>query len=522
MPAERLSMRKVREVLRLSWACGLSSRQVARSCGLGRTTVGEYVRRAKGAGLCWPLPEGLDDAQLEQRLFPPPPGIPTEQRPIPVWSEVHRELRRKSVTLFLLWQEYKERHREGFQYSWFCENYRAWSGKIDLVMRQTHRAGEKLFVDYAGQTVAVVNQRSGEIREAQIFVATLGASNYSYAEATWTQTLPDWIGSHVRAFAYFTAVTEIVVPDNLKSAITEPHLYEPDSNATYLKMAEHYGVAVIPARRGKPRDKAKVEAGVLLVERWILARLRNRTFFSLAELNQAIAEQLEELNRRPFQKLPGCRREAFEQVDRPAMRPLPVEPYEYAEWPKARVNIDYHVEADKHYYSVPHQLVGKQLDVRITLRTVECFHKNNRVASHLRSFEKGRHTTVCAHMPKAHREYAQWTPERLVRWAGKAGPATAAVVEAIMARRPHPQQGFRACLGIMRLGKTYSQERLEAACRRARALETYGYRSIESILKNDLDKRPLPTPEPAAPRIEHDNVRGAGYYAGTTHPNPDE
>ncbi len=513
MPTERLSMRMIREVLRLSQACGLSARKIARSCRIARSTAGEYLRRAKEANLSWPLPEGLDDVRLEQLLFPPSPDIPREQRQVPIWSDVHRELRKKNVTLFLLWQEYKECHPDGFRYSWFCHNYRAWAGTVDPVMRQTHLAGEKLFVDYAGQTMPVTDPRTGEISEAEIFVATLGASNYSYAEATWTQGLPDWIGSHVHAFSFIGLVPEIIVPDNLKSAVTHPHLYEPDLNVTYLKMAEHFGVAVIPARSRKPRDKAKVESGVLVVERWILAKLRNRTFFSLAELNQAIAELLVELNRRPFQKLPGCRREAFEQVDRPAMRPLPVEPYEYAEWGKVRVHIDYHVAVDEHYYSVPYQLVGQQLDFRLTLRIVECFHKNNRVASHPRSFEKGRHTTNPAHMPKAHREHAAWTPQRLVRWASQTGSATAAVVETIMANRPHPQQGFRACLGIMRLGKTYGNDRLEAACWRAMALDACGYRHIQSILKHDLDRRPLPQRTPPGPRIEHDNVRGPSYYA---------
>jgi len=515
MPKERLSMRKIREALRLSQVCGLSTRKIATSCRIARSTVGEYLRRAKEVGLSWPLPDGLDDTGLERLLFPPSPDVPQEQRPVPIWSDVHRELRKKSVTLFLLWQEYKELHLDGFQYSWFCRNYRTWASKVDPVMRQIHRAGEKLFVDYAGQTVEVTDPSTGEISEAQIFVATLGASSYSYAEATWTQTLPDWIGSHVRTFRFLGVVPEIVVPDNLKSGVNHPHLYEPDINVTYLKMAEHFGVAVIPARSGKPRDKAKVESGVLVVERWILARLRNRTFFSLVELNQAIAELLKELNQRPFKKLPGCRREAFEQLDRPAMRPLPTEPYEYAEWGKARVHIDYHVEIEKHYYSVPYQLVGQQLDFRLTLGTVECFQKNNRVASHQRSFKKGRYTTNPAHMPKAHREHAAWTPQRLVQWAGKTGTATATVVERIMANRPHPQQGFRSCLGIMRLAKSYGNDRLEAACQRALALDACGYRHIDSILKHDLDRRPLPRKTAPGPRIEHDNVRGPSYYSST-------
>jgi transposase len=499
--------------MRLSLGHGLSSRQVARSCRIARSTVGEYLRRAQEAGLSWPLPEGLDDGQLEQRLFPPAPEIPTESRPVPDWATIHRELRKKSVTLFLLWQEYRERYREGFGYSWFCDHYRAWAGKVDVVMRQAHRAGEKLFVDYAGQTVPVIDPATGEIREAQIFVGTLGASNYTYAEATWTQALPDWIGSHVRAFRFLGCVSEIVVPDNVKCGVTHPHLYEPDRNPTYVHAMEYHDTVVVPARSGKPRDKAKVEAGVQVVERWILARLRHQTFFSLTELNRAIRALLKNLNERPFKKLPGNRRQAFEQIDRPAMRPLPAVAYEYTEWGKGRVHIDYHVEIDKHYYSVPYQLVGLQLDFSLTLRTVEIFHKHQRVTSHVRSFVKGRHTTLPEHMPKSHRAHAEWTPQRLVKWARETGPATAVVVKKIMASRRHPQHGFRPCLGIMRLGKTYGSGRLEAACRRAHALEAYGYRHIEGILKNELDRRPLPQKTAPQSKIEHANVRGANYYA---------
>jgi transposase len=512
-------MRKIREILRLRWCCGVSDRVIAQSCSVARSTVAEYIRRAEEAGMSWPLPAELDDAELERSLFPSQPFIAAERRALPDWSEVHRELRRKGVTLFLLWQEYKAVHPQGYQYSWFCDLYRVWRGKQDPVMRQTHRAGEKLFIDYAGQTVGVIERRTGEVRQAEIFVATLGASNYTYSEATWTQALPDWIASHVRTFNYLDGLTEVLVPDNLKVGVTSPHLYEPDLNPTYQEMARHYGVAVVPARVRAPKDKAKVEAGVQVVEQWILARLRNRTFFSLGKLNQAIRELLVELNDRPFQKLPGSRRSMFEDLDRPALKPLPADTYEYAEWKKARVHIDYHVEVARHYYSVPYQLVKKQLDVRLTANTVELFHMNKRVASHRRSSLKGRHTTVTEHMPTSHRQYAQWTPERLVSWAGESGGAVAEVAEAILSSRPHPQQGFRSCLGIMRLGKNYGNDRLEAACRRALALNTFSYRSIESILKNGLDSRPLPeTTTAELPKIRHGNVRGSEYYAETLFP----
>jgi transposase len=361
----------------------------------------------------------------------------------------------------------------------------------------------------------VVNPTTGEVQDASIFIAVLGASTSTFAEATWSQSLPDWIGSHVRAFAALGGVPQVLVPDNLKAAVTHPHRYEPELNRTYAELAQHYGVAIVPARAARPRDKAKVEVGVQVVERWILARLRHHTFFSLRELNTAIADLLVALNQRPFKKLPGSRQSLFASLDRPALRPLPAQPYEYAEWKLVRVNIDYHVEVEGHYYSVPYALIKQQLDVRLSARVVEIFHKGTRVASHPRSAHKGRHPTVAAHMPQAHRHYAEWTPQRLIRWAAQTGEATTQVVETILASRPHPQQGFRACLGIMRLGKRYGESRLEAACRRALRIGACSYKSIESILKHDLDRQPLPGPPAAAPVLTHGHIRGAQYYHST-------
>ena len=512
MPALRLSMRKIKEVLRLKFETDLSHRRIARCCHISRPAVKAYLTRFEEAGLSWPAAAELDDATLEHKLYPPAPTLPATERTIPDWSYIHRELRRKSVTLTLLWHEYKAVHPEGFQYSWFCDQYRAWAGKLDVVMRQEHRAGEKLFVDYAGQTVEVVDRRTGEIRQAQIFVAVLGASSYTYAEATWTQQLPDWIGSHVNAFEFIGGTSEVVVPDNLRSGVSKAHRYEPDINPTYLDLANHYGIAVLPARARRPRDKAKAEAGVLLVERWILAALRNRTFFSLEELNREITRLLKYLNERPFKKLPGSRLELFEQLDHPALQPLPAQAYEFAEWKKAQVNIDYHVDIEGHYYSVPYQLVRRQLEARYTARTVEFFHKGKRVASHIRSFLKGHHTTLSEHMAKSHREYAEWTPQRLIRWAEKTGPATAGVVQTILEKRVHPQQGFRACLGIMRLGQGFGEERLEAACRRAIKIDSCSYKSIDSILRQGLDRQALPEQQELNLSIEHDNIRGSNYY----------
>jgi transposase len=379
-------------------------------------------------------------------------------------------------------------------------------------MRQVHRAGEKCFVDYAGHTIPVIDRRTGEIRAAQIFVAVLGASNYTYCEATWTQTLPDWIDSHVRMLEHFQAVPAILVPDNLRSGVTRSHRYEPLINATYADMAAHYRVAVLPARVYHPRDKAKAEVGVQVVERWVLARLRHQTFFSLAELNGEIDSLRERLNTRAFRKLPGTRQALFTTLDRPAMKALPESRYVFAEWRRARAHIDYHIEVGGHYYSVPYQLVGQQLEVRLTAHTVEVLHKGSRIASHVRSPVKGRHTTVTSHMPKAHREYAEWTPQRLIAWATHTGPATAQLITHVMESRAHPQQGFRSCLGIMRLGKIYGTERLVAACLRALALNTLSYRSLESMLRQGLEREPLPARSEQSDPITHTNVRGPGYY----------
>ena len=513
MSAKRLSMRKIREVLRLKWSLGLSHRAIGRSCGIGHAVVAEYLKRAERAGLEWPLPPEMDNVELERMLIPPPISVPSSERPQPDWVKVHHDLKGKGVTLSLLWEEYKAENPEGFQYSWFCEMYGEWASKLDVVMRQEHRAGERLFVDYAGQTIPVVDRTTGEVMNAQIFVSVLGASSYTYAEATRTQGLADWTGSHVRAFGFYGGVPEIVVPDNLKSGVSKACFYEPDINPTYQEMAAHYGVAVIPARLRRPRDKAKVEVAVQVVERWILARLRNRTFFSLAELNGAIRELLERLNERPFRKLPGSRKTLFETLEKPALRPLPQEPYEYAEWKKVRVNIDYHVEFDGHYYSVPHQLFKKQLEIRVSAEAVECLRGGRRVASHRRSYIKGGCTTLPEHMPSSHRRYADWTPSRMISWASQTGPYTRKLVQQILESRPHPEQGFRSCLGLMRLAKTYGADRVESACERALAIKARSYRSVKSILENKLDGNPVIGNSKEGSPIEHANVRGAAYYS---------
>ena len=511
MPRERMSMRKIREVLRLKQENGLSVRAIAAACQLGRSTVQEYLQRSESAGLGWPLPQDLGDDELETRLFPLQ-GVARTGQESPDMERVTRELRRKGVTLVLLWEEYRRSHPDGYGYSRFCDLYREHAGQLDPRMRFAHKAGEKLFVDYAGMTMEVVERGTGEALTAQIFVATLGASDYTFAEATWTQTLEDWIGSHVRAFHFFGGCPEILVPDNLKSGITKAHRYEPEPNRSYAEMAKHYGVAIIPARVLKPRDKAKVEVHVQHVERRVLAPLRDRVFFSLEELNQALAPLMEELNHRRFQKLAGTRHQLFVELEQPALGALPVEAYEFAVWSTARVNIDYHVEVDHGFYSVPYTLLKQQVDVRLTARVVEIFLRHQRVASHVRCGQRGRHITTAEHMPEAHRTYLEWTPERLVRWASENGPATAEVVTEIMGRHVHPQQGFRSCLGVMRLGQEFGPERLEAACRRALAIRSPTYKSIQSILKSKLDQVAFPgipstnspshRPSPAKPSLK--------------------
>jgi transposase len=512
MPAERLSMRKVREVLRLKYACGASERVIARSVGVGRTAIAEYIRRAAVIGITWPIPEGLDDTALERRLFAPAGYNPPRSKPLPEWGHIHAELRRRGVTLALLWEEYRGHHPDGYGYSRFCDLYIEWRHGITATMRQTHAAGEKLFVDFAGDTVPVFDGLTGEVRAAKIFVAVLGASNYTFAQARFSEALPDWIGAHVDALAFLGGVPKALVCDNLKAGVTAASRYEPGVNRTYQDLAAHYGTTVMPARPRKPRDKAKVEAAVLIVQRWILARLRNARFFSLAELNVAIRILVDELNARLMRKLGASRREFFDTIDRPALMPLPDAPYQYAEWRRARVAPDYHVEVAGHFYSVPSRMIRQVVEVRATEATIEVFHRGTRIASHARSGVKHRHTTISEHMPSAHRRYAFWTPARLLAEAEKIGPSTTALCQAIMRAKPHPEQGFRSCLGILRMEKTYGPQRLEAACRRGITIGAASYRSIASILKTGLDKAFLPETNPEADPIQHGNIRGRGYY----------
>jgi transposase len=426
---------------------------------------------------------------------------------------IHRELSRKGVTLALLWQEHAaDNPGDHYSYSWFCELYRRWASSVEISMRQDHKAGEKLFTDFAGQTIPIVDRETGEITQAEVFVAAHGFSSYTYAEAVASQELPNWIGAHVRAFDFFGGTPEILVPDNLKAGITHACRYEPDVNTTYWDMASHYSCAVIPARVRKPRDKAKVENAVLQVERWVIAPLRNRTFGSIGEANTAIAERVEWLNNRKMKVLDASRAELFEAHDLPELRPLPERPYEFATWKKARVNMDYHIEVEGHYYSVPYQLTREKVEARITERTIEVFHRGKRVTSHVRSFVKGRATTIHDHRPASHRAHLEWTPSRIVAWAEETGPATASLVDEIMRRKPHPEMGYRSCLGIIRLSSKFGSARMEAASRRALACGAFSYKSVKSILSAGLDQIEARASENRPPIPVHENVRGPDYY----------
>jgi len=503
-------MRKLSEVLRLKLEKGLSVRQISQSCELARSTVADYLGRARVAGLGWPLPEGMDEDRLGELLFPVRPAG-TPRAPMDM-AYIHKELKRPHVTLQILWEEYRGREPDGYGYSQYCKLYQDWLGRQAVSLRQAHRAGDKLFIDFAGDPVWYYDRQTGDKKRGHLFVAVLGCSNYTYAEVTATEKLEDWIGAIIHTLEHLGGVPNIVVPDNTRALVSSPCRYDPDINITFHELAEHYGFAALPTRPGKPRDKAKVEAGVLVAERWILARLRDMRFFSLGEVNKAVGELLKRLNEHPFKKLPGNRKEMFWGLEKPVLKALPERAYEMALWKQAVVNIDYHVELDGHYYSVPYTLIRQEVMVRYTHNGVEIFHKSRRIAAHQRSCQKGYHTTVPEHRAPAHVKYLEWTPERIISWAGTVGPNCSEAARRIMTERKIPEHGFRPCVGLIRLGKRYGNERVDRACSRALQMNIVGYRHIESMLKTGRDRLPLPDEGPFRPAVSHDNLRGAGYY----------
>lgn len=517
MAKKRLSMRKIKDILRLRHEAGLSYRGIAQALNIGYGTVVDYLNRAEQAGLGWPVPEELAERDLARLLFPSQPTTGQRRFVEPDFPQAHQELKRKGVTKQLLWQEYRQQYPDnGYSYAQYCHRYLEWLGCQQRSMRQIHLAGEKLFVDYCGPTMPVVNPDTGEIRHAQIFVAVMGASSYTFACASWSQNQEDWLDAHVQAFEFLGGVPEIVVPDNLKSAVRKTHRYEPDINPAYQQLAQHYQVTVVPARPYKPKDKAKAEVAVQIVERWIMARLRHQTFFTLAALNQAIRFLLDDLNQRPFKKLPGCRASQFKQLDQPVLRSLPAVRYQYAEIKQARVHIDYHIEYDKHFYSVPHHLVKQAVEVQASRSSISIYSHGLRVASHPRSYRQGAHTTCVEHMPQAHRAMQEWSAERFLSWAGDIGAETREVVNHLLHEKRHPEQSYRRILALLSNAKKYGRERLNKACGRALLINSPTRSSVESILKQGLDQIIVPAHSHHVQEElcldHHENIRGEDYY----------
>jgi len=514
MPKWRLKMRQIKEIMRLKYELNLSQQAIADSTGIARSTVKDYLIRAKAAGYTWPLPEALDNETLNAKLFPV--NSPKNKRPDPDWESTHQELKRKGVTLYILWEEYKRENPGGYQYNWFAHRYRQWSKKNDVWMTQTYKAGEKIYVDYSGLTIPIWSTNLQQIEfNAEIFVSVLGASDYIFCVATKTQQLPDWIEAHCQMFEFYGGASELIVPDNLRSGVTKPHRYEPQCNLTYEEMAEHYGCAIMPTRAYKPRDKAKVEKSVQIVQQRIVASLRNKKFTALYELNTAILDQLNLLNSRKFQKLSCSRQELFNSLEKAALKPLPTQRYELAQWYHQTVNGGYHVQIKNNFYSVPYQYVRKKIDIRVTAKIIECFYKEKKIACHQRCDEKGKYTTVNAHRPEAHRQQGLWPAERLLSWAASIGCNTSSLIKTLLQDdKRHLHQKERSALGILRLSTAYGEVRLEQACAKALELGTYRYDSITSLLKKRLDHS---TSMDEATDLTyktpvHENVRGRQYY----------
>jgi|CXWL01.1.fsa_nt_gi transposase len=499
-------MRKIKEILRLKYEAKLTERQIARGACCSRWAVRSCVRQAEATGVSWPLPQGLDEEALEALLYSPRPS--TARFPLPDFDAIRDSLStHKGMTRLLAWEEYRRAQPSGMQYSAFCDRFRAWLKTQDLALRLAHEPGSALYVDYAGETAYITDRETGAKRVVKIFVAVLGYSNLIYAEATAGETTADWISAQVRALEYCGGVPGKIVPDNPKALVTRTSRYEPDLNPSYQDFAVHYSVAIVPARVREPRDKAKVETGVQIAERFILAPLRNQTFFSPAEFNAAIRVRVDALNDKPFQKLPGSRRSRFEEAERAALRPLPARPYAFAVWKKTKVHLDYHVEVERHYYSVPHAHAGKTVDIRLAERTIEVFLRGKVVAAHVRSRVAGEATTTAAHRPERHQGMIDLSHEKLLSRAEKIGPATAEMVGAQLHQRNHPDQVLRISLGILRLANDYTPEALETASIRALEVNVFSYRALQGFLRAPRPETPAPPP-----RIEHENIRGAQYF----------
>lgn len=510
MAQQRMDMRKIKEVLRLKYGLKKSQREISQVCGIGKTTTLEYLRRARAAGLTWPLPEAITEAELEQKLFPKEPVKPKEKTPIP-FQYIFEELKRPNVTLSVLWEEYKQANPNGYQYSCFCEQTRKYIGSVNYSMRQEHKAGEKAFLDF-GDGLKIVDMITGKEILTEIFVFVWGASQKLYAEAVFSEDMASWIKVNNNALQSFGCCPKALVPDNLKAAVITANRYEPVLNRTYEDFSEHYGTVILPARSRKPRDKPLAENGVKLSKRWILARLRNKIFTSLEELNAAIRALLIVFNSKKMKRFGKSRDELFFALDKPNALPLPEKPYEYAQWKKAKVNINYHVSFQKHDYSVPYTYIHKEVEIKTTKDLLEVYFKGQRVCSHRISRIVNGYTTVKEHMPPSHQKHLEWTPERILEWSGKAGTHVRTLVEKIMATRRHPEQGYKSCLGIIRLKSTYSAEKINLACQRAVEYNALSYKGVKNILVNGMaERKPHALTVSRAPE-NHSNIRGSEYF----------
>jgi transposase len=509
MTKKRTSMTNIKEVLRLKFACGLSIRKIAACTKVGRSTISEILTRFEKSKLDWPLRDNFSDSELSQVLYRE--KAVSQGKIMPDFAHYFVELKRKGMTKRLLWEEYVAEYQEkAYRYSQFCEHYLSWHKKQKRSMRQIHTAGDKLFIDYCGPTLPVVNPDTGEIRNAQVFVATLGASNYTYVEGSPSQKLEHWLEAHANAFEHFGGVPALLVPDNLKAAVTKTDRYEPKLNDSYRKLANHYGIAIMPARPYKPKDKAKAENAVLIVERWIMMRLRHRVFHTFHELNLSIRELMDELNQREMKQLGASRRALFESLDKPALKPLPASRYLYTELKRAKVGPDYHIEYKRHYYSVPHQLVGQHVDLEANSRLIQIYHQGNLVAQHPSSQKEHGLSTHSEHMPSNHR-YQKWSPERLLNWGGRVGVSTREVVSYQLNTKAHPEQAYRSSLGLLNLTKKHGEVRLEQACKDALMVNKPYLQFIRNLLKNHREGLLSCDPQ-STPDIQHCNVRGPSSY----------
>jgi transposase len=511
MATKRITMRKIREVLRLHFAAQLSVRKISASTKISVGGIQKLLTKAKALSLSWPLPDELDDTQLANQFYPRADVRQSERFEVPDWPAVRKELSRKGVTKNLLWEEYTQQYpNRCYSYSQYCDRYLRWLKKQKRSMRQHHKAGEKFFIDYAGQTMPIVCNETGEVKFAQIFVAVMGASNYTFAEATWSQSLPDWIGSHVRAFEFIGGVSDMLIPDNLRSGVSRACRYDPDVNPSYQQFAAHYGTVIVPARPRKPQDKAKAEVGVLIIERWILARLRKQTFFSLAELNHCIKALLLDVNNKPFKQLEGTRQSWFDTIDRPALAPLPKHAYQYTDIKVVKVNIDYHVQYDKHFYSVPHHLVGEKLEIHAKDKLIEMYFKHKRIISYARKYHPGM-TTTPEHMPIQHEKHHKWTPGRLMNWAKDIGDEVLLWVKVLLETKQHQEQAYRVCLGLLSLSRSYPNNRLNSACAIANKHSLYRLKNVKEILLSNQDKLQSEGEDKKQMSLlpqSHENIRG--------------